>query len=240
MPTNSDRTVREIAALNPAAARIFETLGIDYCCGGNLSLSIACERANVAVEKIVGLLDTPQPPSLSDVSNDTPLGELTRLIVERHHAFVRRETPRIQALLAKVCEKHGRAHRELSEVSDFFATLEADLAAHMMKEERILFPYIEALEGSNKRSACFASVENPIAVMVADHDQAGAILSTIRALTSDYRTPEGACATFQALYRALEEFERDLHRHVHLENNILFPRAIAAERERNGASASAN
>jgi regulator of cell morphogenesis and NO signaling len=237
MRTASEQTIREIAVANPAAARVFETLGIDYCCGGNLSLGVACANAKVPVEAVIGSLERCERPQELDGWNDAPLGDLTHYIVEQHHGFVRRESPRIYTLLTEVCDKHGRAHAELSEVRKSFAALEEELAEHMMKEERILFPYIEALENPTEPSPCFASVESPITTMIAEHELAGAIVAKIRAGTNQYKTPEAACPTFQELYQALEEFERDLHWHIHLENNILFPRAIATERERQSAHA---
>jgi regulator of cell morphogenesis and NO signaling len=240
MAINSEQTVREIALGNPASTRVFETLGIDYCCCGNHSLSVACARASVPVERVVGLLEQCAHPITKDVPNDASQGELTWHIVERHHGFVRRESPRILGLLDKVHGKHGRAHSELSELKDLFATLTQELTEHMLKEERMLFPYIQALGDAVPPSGCFASVESPIAVMTAEHENAGAILSKMRALSHGYRPPEDACPTFHALYGALEEFERDLHWHVHLENNILFPRAIAAERERRNVGSSAS
>lgn len=236
----SEQIVREIAVANPAAIRVFESLGIDYCCGGNLSLRAACAKAKVPVDDAVARLEKCEPRPESAVPDDAPMGVLTHHIVERHHAFVRREAPRIQTMLAKVCEKHGRTHAELSEVKSLFTALDEELASHMLKEEQILFPYIEALDGPMEPAACFASVESPIAVMLAEHENAGAILSNLRALTNGYKTPDGACPTFQGLYRALDEFERDLHWHVHLENNILFPRAIAAERQRRNSPVSAH
>jgi regulator of cell morphogenesis and NO signaling len=229
MKVTSEQSVAEIATANPAAARVFERLGIDYCCGGKLSLRAACERANVALAAALESLERRQPAQEQSAPVDAPLGDLTRYIVERHHNFVRRESPRIQALLAKVSQKHGRSHGELFEVQRLFAALDGELAQHMMKEERILFPYIEARAGGITAPACFGSVENPIAQMIADHEDAGAILSEVRALTNGYTPPEGACPTFRALYAALEEFERDLHWHVHLENNIVFPRAISPD-----------
>jgi len=240
MRTLSDQTVAEIAVANPAWARIFETLGIDYCCGGNHSLRAACEHAKVPIETVVALLGTCEQTQESGVWNDAKLGELTRHIVERHHGFVRRESPRLQNLLIKVCDKHGPAHTELYEVKTLFATLVAELDEHMLKEERILFPYIETLGETPRPQACFGSVESPIAMMMADHENAGTILARMRALSGGYQTPQGACPTYQALYRALEEFERDLHWHVHLENNILFPRAVAVERNHGSTLAFAN
>lgn len=226
-----EKTVGEIAAANPASTRVFEQFGIDYCCGGNHSLSIACARANVPVEMVAPLLKQCAQETYPAVRDDAPLRELTRHIVQRHHAFIREESPRIQELLVKVCAKHGAAHPELSRLKALFETLVGELMQHLMKEERVLFPYIEGLSEGALPRACFASVESPIAVMTAEHESAGEILSGMRALASGYRPPPDACASFQALYRALEEFERDLHWHVHLENNILFPRAIAREQQ---------
>ena len=239
MQTISEQTIGQIAAKHPAAERIFETLGIDYCCGGKRSLSAACADAKVPVETVIGLLESSEEIPHPGVPNDAPLGELTLHIVETHHGFVRRESPRIQALLTKVSDKHGPVHPELLELKTLFVALAEELAEHMMKEERILFPYIAALEGAAEPSACFGSVESPISVMVADHENAGATLSKMRVLTDGYQAPDDACAGFQALYRALEEFERDLHSHVHLENNVLFPRAMAEQRARRTTTAQA-
>ena len=238
MTVTDEQTVRNIAVANPAATRVFETFGIDYCCGGNLSLSAACARANASIESVAEALQECERTQEADAPDDATLGDLTRYIVARHHEFVRRESQRIQALLVKVDDRHGRVHTELSRVRALFAALSQELNAHMTKEERILFPYIEALGGQSAPSACFDSVESPIAVMIADHEDAGAILLKIRTLTNGHTAPAGACSSFRALYAALDEFERDLHRHVHLENNILFPRAISAECELRRASAS--
>src|SRR5689334_15544778 len=146
----SEQPIGEIAAAHPAGARVFETLGIDYCCGGNRSLIAACAHANVPIETVIELLQANEQTPKTGVPNDAPLGELARHIVETHHGYVRRESPRIQGLLTKVCEKHGPAHRELSELKTLFATLAEELAEHMMKEERILFPYIAALGGATE------------------------------------------------------------------------------------------
>lgn len=234
----SEQTVREIASANPGAPRVFEHLGIDYCCGGKLSLSAACRRANVPLAEAVEALKSCEGQPELAAPNDAALGDLARYIVERHHTFVRRESPRIRQLLARIWEKHGPAHPELCEVRALFDTMADELAQHMAKEERILFPYIVALDSSAAPRACFDSIQGPIAAMIRDHEDAGWILSRIRALTNGYAAPAGACGAFRASYAALQEFERDLHLHVHQENNILFPRAIAAERERRVAPGS--
>jgi regulator of cell morphogenesis and NO signaling len=163
------------------------------------------------------------------------LADLTSHIVGRHHRYLRDESPRIELLLQKVVDRHGAAHPELGTIQDTFVAHSQELFAHMMKEERVLFPFLEAMEaaasaGQPTPLGCFASVELPIARMLADHDDAGALLAKIRDLSGNYRPPEGSCPSYRGLYHALEEFERDLHHHVHLENNILFPRAMEMER----------
>ena len=238
MPTITEKTVREIAIENPSSVRVFESAGIDYCCGGKRTLSDACAHAGVDPLYLATLLDeTSQDSSIEDVTcwSEKPLADLMAYIMARHHAFVRAESPRIVSLLTKVTAKHGQAHPEVAQIEQIFLALSQELGTHMFKEEQILFPYIQRLEeaaenGVAAPSACFASVERPIANMVAEHDDAGALLADMRRLSDGYTPPPEACPTFRALYLALEEFERDLHRHVHLENNILVPRAIAMER----------
>lgn len=232
------QTVSEIAVRYPRSVRIFETLGIDYCCGGKHPLREACERANVPMTQLMQMLnDLEASAALQEERqwNDVPLAELTTHIIERHHLYVRKEAPRLEALLEKVVNRHGEAHPELATIRDTFCELAKDLMAHMMKEERILFPFIQQLvvahqAGGTAPAGCFPSVEFPIARMVAEHDDAGALTAKIRELSSGFQPPPDACPSYRALYHGLEEFERDLHQHVHLENNILFPRAIALER----------
>lgn len=237
MPTALEKTVREIATENPSSIRVFETLGIDYCCGGKRSLSDACAQTGHEAAKVLDLLAAADRAAEGEFAEDwssKPLAALIAHIVERHHGYVRREAARIESLLIKVVARHGILHPEVPRIEQFFLALSQELAAHMMKEERILFPYIAQMEeaaanGGRRPQSCFPSVEMPIANMVADHEDAGELLARMRELSGDFRAPAGACPTFVALYRGLEEFERDLHRHVHLENNILFPRAVALE-----------
>jgi len=238
MQMTTEKTVREIALENPSSIRVFETLGIDYCCGGKRSLSDACSRADIDVDKALALLDQADRKSQAGQTGewvDRPLNELMAHIVENHHGFVRRETPRIAGLLAKVFAKHGPTHPEIAQIENLFFSMSQELSTHMLKEEQVLFPHIERLEkaaqtGAPAPQAFFGSVTRPIANMAAEHDDAGAILAQLRELSNGYTAPAGACPTFVGLYSGLEDFERDLHRHVHLENNILFPRAIELER----------
>ena len=238
MNNNPDRTIREIVTENAGSARVFESLGIDYCCGGQRTLRDACTRAGASLDGVLNLLaqaghEAETPETISWVKGS--LGNLIAHIVEKHHSFVRRETPRLESLLAKVVSKHGPAHAELGQIQELFSATGQELATHMLKEEHILFPYIEKMEAAGGQredfpGACFGSVQAPIANMIADHEDAGALLSRMRQLSGGYVAPEGACPSYQALYRGLDDFERDLHQHIHLENNILFPRAIELER----------
>lgn len=235
MPATLEKTVREIALENPASIRVFESLGIDYCCGGKRPLSEACSHANVDFASVIALLDSVQQPATPGTEwNNRSLTDLIAHIVGTHHAYVRRETPRIEMFLAKVLARHGADHPEISQIQELFSAISHELATHMIKEEHILFPHLERLEqalqaGKPAPSACFSTVQHPIAGMMAEHDDAGAVLAQLRQLSNGYTTPAGACPTYLGLYLALEEFEHDLHHHVHLENNILFPRALEME-----------
>lgn len=235
--TTTETTVREIAVGNPATIRVFETLGIDYCCGGKRSLSEACERAGVPMAHVQELLANAGKNAQADSGNpwnEVPLKVLTGHIVAKHHAYVRQETPRLEGLLRKVISRHGAAHPEVRQIEDLFLAMAEGLNTHMLKEEEVLFPYIVKMEaaavaGETAEPAFFGPVTGPIANMMADHDDAGALLGRIRELSGNFTPPAGSCPTYCGLYQGLEEFERDLHRHVHLENNILFPRAVQME-----------
>lgn len=230
------QTVREIALEEPSSIRVFESFGIDYCCGGRKPLSEACAASSVDVDAVIAALEAAAAgPALSTEDWSLSLMEdLVNHIVLSHHAYVKRELPRLAVLAQKVVNRHGATRAELVELQSVLATLDADLTQHLAKEEAILFPYIIQLERSNaegtsKPDACFGTVASPVAMMIQEHDAAGLLLAEIRRLSENFTTPEGACPTFHAYYDGLKEFELDLHQHIHLENNILFPRAINAE-----------
>ena len=238
MTETMEKTVREIAVECPESVRVFETLGIDYCCGGKKSLRDACTSASVPLERVVELL---QKASLAAASadsaawNSAPMDAVSAHVVQKHHGYVRQEIPRLEMLLSKVISKHGDTHPELSEIQQQFSIISQELSTHMLKEEQVLFPYIERMAAAFLRHdplppALFGTVTRPIANMVADHDDAGLVLAKLRQLSNGYRAPAGACPTYHALYHGLEDFEKDLHQHIHLENNILFPRAIEMQR----------
>jgi regulator of cell morphogenesis and NO signaling len=244
MNLDGARTVRELAIEIPNATRTFEKLGIDYCCGGSRSLSDACQHAHVTLENVLGELEQGSSfkPATETVRQDFAsgtLGELVEHIIGTHHVYVKQELPRLQQLLKKVVAVHGAGHPELAAIQQIFHGVSEELTSHMMKEEHILFPYIVALEnavsnGRPRPRPAFGTVSNPVHMMELEHDSAGAALKEIGALSSNYQPPESACFSYRTLYTALKEFETDLHQHIHLENNILFPRAIAME---NGAEA---
>jgi regulator of cell morphogenesis and NO signaling len=223
---------------SPAATRVFEALGIDYCCGGKQSLEQACRAANVSVDRVLESLEAAQRASTAapDERNwqTEPLADLVAHIKDTHHKYVREEIARLAPLFDKVCSVHGQNHPELFQVRSTFAGLAQELTTHMMKEDMVLFPYIVRLEEAVVEKhpvmpSPFGSVKNPVAMMMRDHDDAGGALRELRQTTNAYIAPSDACISFQTLYRALAEFEADLHRHIHLENNILFPRAVEME-----------
>lgn len=231
------KTVRDLALEIPNATRVFEKLGIDYCCGGKKSLEEACSAANLPIDDVVKALESAAEPCATSAEHNWPaesLAELIDHIVNTHHKFVREETARLEPLLAKVCSVHGNNHPELLAVRDTFGLLTQELTLHLMKEERILFPYIVRMEEAVLQKdpvlpAPFGTVQNPIRMMTQEHDSAGEALRKIREASQDLRVPADACISYQTLYEALKAFEADLHQHIHLENNILFPRAVEME-----------
>ena len=236
MNFNVETRVNEIALSNPGSRRILEDAGVDYCCGGGKSLQEACLRANVSAETILNRLQQNSERARSHESGWTkaPLAELTRHIRERHHGYVRDVIPRLRGMLAKVREKHGSKRHEVGEIEKLFADVAREMLMHMQKEEQILFPYIDAIErAANGQGGVeppfFQTVRNPIYSMMKEHDAAGELVRKIRAASNGYQPPEDSCTTFKAAYQELQQFEEDLHLHVHLENNILFPRAVELE-----------
>jgi regulator of cell morphogenesis and NO signaling len=226
-------TVREIAANSLAAVRIFEKFGIDYCCGGKRPLADVCRDKGYDTAAVQSELDAAMagaPPAERDWSS-APMAELTDHIVRTHHSYLRRELPAIQARLEKVYRVYNQRYGPtLSGLPEVFASLSAELKTHLLKEEMVLFPAIAAYEtavnnGQPLPEMPFGTVSNPIHVMEAEHEIAGRALAEIRVITHDFDLPEYACVTYRALMSGLDELERDLHMHIHLENNILFPRA---------------
>jgi len=236
-----EKTVRELALENPAATRVFEKLGIDYCCGGNKSLEEACRAAKLPLDQVLSNLAAADQ-SAQDSKNERdwqiePLTDLVAHIKNTHHKYTREEIARLGPLFEKVCSVHGKNHPELLDMRITFGGVADELTMHLSKEEVVLFPYIVRLEEAVIQHepplpAPFGSVTQPISMMEHEHDSAGNALRAMRAASGGYTPPSDVCVSYHALYRALAEFEADLHQHIHLENNILFPRAIAMEQER--------
>jgi len=236
------QSVRDIVNENPAIIPVFQRYGIDFCCGGDKSFAEACITAKVTPEIVLDAFESAKQLSTERATEvdwtKQPLADLISHINRTHHMYLRNESARIEKLLSKVPEKHGEKHPELFQVRDVFTALAAELAVHLMKEEQILFPFIIRLEEATLAgepappSACFGTVENPIRMMEHEHESAGNALRELRALTNGYTAPEVACDGFRSLYAALADYEADLHVHIHKENNILHPRALAGERSK--------
>lgn len=234
--TATTQTVREIALENPASIRVFEQFGIDYCCGGRKPLAEACAAGHIAMDDVLAELQSvasSSAPAADDWSAQ-PLAVLSAHIVSTHHAYVKRELPRLADLADRVVNRHGDTRSELSLIRERLAAVTDELTPHLAKEEFVLFPHIANLESAvaaqqPRPRGCFGTVANPIAMMTQEHDAAGAIMAELRKLSHDFTPPAGACPTFHGFYNGLREFEQDLHQHIHLENNILFPRAIELE-----------
>lgn len=238
MRINVSNTVGDIAVNSPGATRVFEAVGLDYCCGGQRSLQEACTNSGISIEDVIGKLDAAASAADGKATagdwNTASLSDLIKYIQDSHHPYTRDALARIAKLLAKVVAVHGERHVELIEVSKLFTDLADELEPHLQKEEQLLFPFIRSLEeslnrGSLPQSSCFGTVRNPVRMMNIEHETAGELLRNLRAVTGDYSAPEDACMSYRTLFEALKELETDLHRHIHLENNILFPQAVRAE-----------
>jgi regulator of cell morphogenesis and NO signaling len=220
-------TLAQIVNQNHQAAAVFEKYALDFCCKGKRSLQDACKEKQISIEAIVR--------EISDVSNQESkplidfdklsLSELVEYIVSTHHAYTKRELPQIFAYLQKVCSKHGDQHPELLKMFKCFSELKEEMEMHMRKEEFILFPKIKELEKSQQSNST-SNIQAPISVMEDEHDHAGRLIEQIREYSNNYTPPESACTTYRLAFTSLSAFEKDLHQHVHLENNILFPKVV--------------
>ncbi len=232
---SAEKTVSDLVVEHPGRSRVFEELGIDYCCGGGVPLVEACAGAGLDPDEVLAELERREAGRAEDGSQlvSMGLGKLVDHIVETHHAYLREELPRLGLLVDKVANAHGVAHPELLELRAVFEKLRAELEEHTEKEERVLFPACRELERGVSVFP-FGSVEGPIAAMMAEHVQAGRYLGAIRELTWDYDLPKDACNSYRAMLDGLAELERDTHYHVFKENSVLFPKAASAERSSAG------
>jgi regulator of cell morphogenesis and NO signaling len=233
----TERTIGDIAAARPAAVRVFEHYGIDYCCGGQRSLADACAERGVSAEEVLAAVETNDRSDAPERDWTTAtLGRLIGHIVHRHHGYLYAELPTLRDRLAKVIAAHGDRHSEtLGPLEATFSALNDELGLHLRKEEEILFPAIGELEAAETARRApvlppFGTVRNPIRMMENEHESAGRALRAMRELTGNYAVPPDACSTWRALFAGLEELEKDLHAHIHLENNVLFPRAAELEK----------
>jgi regulator of cell morphogenesis and NO signaling len=236
METLIDKTIGEIVAEDFRTAAIFSKNRMDFCCGGHKTVKEVCETKNINAvsleEELYKILNSKNDNTIDFQS--WPLDLLTNYIVKTHHRYVEEKTPVLLQFLDKLCKVHGDRHPELFEINRLFNETASALHQHMQKEELVLFPFIENMMeakrlGKDLANPHFGTVNNPINMMVHEHETEGERLAKIAILTEGYNPPADACNTFRVTYAMLEEFEQDLHKHIHLENNILFPRAIALE-----------
>lgn len=220
----ADRTVGELVAERPGRSRVFQSFQIDFCCQGGKTVREACEKKGVSLDAVLEQLEAELISSAAPEFNpaELPPQELADYIVETHHGFLRRELPRLQTMSARVAHVHGGHTPSLCEIHQVFEGLYAELESHMMKEEQILFPAVKAM---SRGEAVSMPLDGPIACMLHEHEDAEAALDKLNKLSNGYQPPADACNTYRALFAGLADLEEDLHRHIHLENAVLFPAA---------------
>lgn len=236
-----ESTIGELVSKDFRKAEVFKRFGLDFCCGGKKTLTKACKEKGldvVQVEKELKAVEE-QPTQSSQDYNQWELDFLADYIVNTHHNYVLRAIPVIFEYVNKVAKVHGERHPEAIEIVNTFLKVVDELNRHMMKEENILFPYIKILASNKKNGVAmepspFGTIQNPVKMMELEHEEVGELMDSINRLTNNYTPPADACTTFCLSYAKLKEFEDDLHQHIHLENNILFPKAIALEKEVSG------
>jgi len=224
---NTEQTIGEIVANDFRAASLFKEVGIDFCCGGNKSLAVACKEKGADVSHFIQQLETLAKTPVSGAMNfkDWDLGFLCDYIMNTHHKFVLKNLPELYFYTQKIADVHGDHHPELIEVAGLFTKIREELLQHLKNEEEVLFPAIRAAEKEASPSVR-ATIVSEIARMQGEHEFAGGAMDKINVLTNNYRIPEDACNTYRVSLKQLEQFEDDLHIHVHLENNILYPKAL--------------
>ncbi len=236
MKITSDTPVGEVVKTNFKTATLFQANKIDYCCGGNQTISEVCSKSGIKEEELINQLEKVLQNSDPDTDyiNNMELSTLAEYIVNRHHAYVQKNIPFLKQNLDKIAGVHGENHPELVRVRDEFFESAGELTMHMQKEELLLFPYVKQMElakNENKRLATpsFGNVSSPISAMMAEHENEGERYVRISELTNNYQVPADGCTTYEVTMKQLADFEKDLHRHIHLENNILFPKAKKME-----------
>ena len=234
MEISDKQTIGEIVAHDYRTASVFQAHGIDFCCKGNRSIDEVCQGKNIAASELIEELQTvaaSQEKLAADYAS-WPLDLLADYVEKKHHRYVVQKSPELMQYLNKLCQVHGERHPELLEIRDEFAHVASELAEHMQKEEMILFPFVRTLATEQHPALPpFGSVENPIRMMMHEHSVEGDRLARIAQLSSQYTAPQDGCTTYRVAFAMLKEFEEDLHLHIHLENNIMFPQAIALEKQ---------
>lgn len=234
MNITESNIVGEVVAKDYRAASVFKAHKIDFCCRGNRTIANVCETAQIDTDQLVEELNQISSKTGKETTDfkswDNDL--LADYIEKKHHRYVEKKVPELKAFLNKIAKVHGERHPELIEIEELFTASAHELLSHMQKEEKILFPYIRAMAaGAASAQPHFGTVQNPIAMMMEEHDAEGVRFRKIAALSDNYTPPADACTTYKVAFAMLNEFEEDLHLHIHLENNILFPKAIAAEQK---------
>lgn len=220
----ADRTVGELVAERPGRSRVFQSYDIDFCCRGGLTLREACQRKSISIDPLIEQLEAELADKSPSRRNPAELApdELVTYIVETHHGFLRRELPRLHAMSERVAQVHGGHTPALVEIFQIFRGIELELSSHMLKEEQVLFPAVVALV---QDAPAPESLDGPISCMIHEHEEVGGALERLREISHGYQPPFEACNTYRALFAGLRELEEDLHRHIHLENAVLFPTA---------------
>ena len=235
---DNDETLGQIATKDLRKAQIFKKYGLDFCCGGKKTVKQACAEKGLDIAQIEKELQQADKvaPTRPLPYNEWALDFLADYIVNTHHSYVKKSLPDLMTYAAKVAKVHGDHHPELLLINQLVKAVNSEFTAHMVKEEQVLFPHIKGLVASKNnishlQPSSFDSVQGPINMMEMEHEMVGKNMEEIRTLSTNYSLPEDACASYSLLYKMLEEFEDDLHTHIHLENNILFPKALALEKE---------
>lgn len=232
MNFSEDITIGEIAAEDYRSTKIFNRYGIDFCCRGGKTLREAAEEHQIDSAELIRQIEEileEKEENQTDFNNWS-LDILADYIVKTHHKYTEEQTSVLKPYLQKLIEVHGNEHPELNEINTLFLKVAGEMAAHMKKEEIILFPFIKkvvkAQQSNEKLEASLSRMENPVNMMIHDHSEQGENFKQIRKITKNYTLPADACQTYELTYRLLSELEKDLHKHIHLENNILFPKAV--------------
>lgn len=240
MDTLKERTIGQIVADDYRTAQVFRSFGLDFCCGGNKSVEEACTKKGIDPAEVQNALQNLGNDETEHHNyNQWELDFLIDYIVNNHHSYVRSKLPEIEFYARKVAKVHGERHPELTTIYELFMKLKLEISSHLGKEEDILFPYVKKLVEAEKspspflESPSFGTAANPVAMMEAEHEEAGRIMEQIQELSNNFSPPGDACTTYRVLFQNLEAFQQDLHKHVHLENNILFPKALALEKRLN-------